>query len=162
MQKPEKLYHGSSRKISDALKPVLRGSTADHVHSTPAVFATARKDIAAVFMFPLTTLASVGFEQDIAYICIWGSMEEFKPKDQGGFMYILPSANFEKVGKEYEWQAFHEVMPVEVQEFKSVVDGMMECGAQVYFINDEALFDRIVSEKDRRAPILRQLISENQ
>lgn len=162
LEKPEKLYHGSSFHISGALKPVLEHGTLDHVHKNPAVFATARLDIAALFMFPLDILASIGFEQDIAYICIWGTLEDFKSKDRGGFIYTFPSTDFEKVGKEYEWQSFKEIMPIEAKEFSSVIEGMMECGVQIYFINDDPIFDRIVTEKDNRAPILEELISENQ
>ena len=39
---------------------------------------------------------------------------------------------------------------------------MVEFGVQVYFINDDAIFDRIVAEKNNRAPILKNLTSENQ
>jgi|SRR3989344_2200553 len=160
--KPEKLYHGSSRKIEGTLKPALQHGTLEHVHNKPAVFATVRMDIAALFMFPMDSLASIGFENDVAYICIWGNAEEFIPEDKGGFIYILPSDNFEKVGKEYEWQSFEEVMTMEVKKFLSVVDGMMECGVQVYFISDDSIFDRIVTDKDNRTHILKNLISENQ
>lgn len=161
-EKPEKLYHGSSKRITGTLKPVLEHGTLDHEHTKPAVFATARLDIAALFMFPLEVLHSIGFEQDISYICIWGTDEDFKPKDMGGFIYVFSSANFEKIGKDYEWQSFKEIMPIEVKEFSSVTGGMLECGVQVYFINDDTIFNRIVKEKNNRLPILRELISENQ
>lgn len=161
IEKPEKLYHGSSKRISGTLKPVLEHGTLDHMHTKPAVFATARLDVAALFMFPIETLHSIGFEQGVAYICIWGTAEYFKPKDIGGFMYIFSPENFEKIGKDYEWQSFEEVMPVEVKEFSSVIDGMMECGVQVYFINDDIIFDRIVEQKNNRLPILKELVSEN-
>jgi len=157
-----KLYHGSPFKIEGSLQPILEHSTLEHVHTKPAVFATERLDIAALFMFPLEVLASIGFEQDIGYICVWGTLEEFLPHDKGGFVYVLPPETFEKIGKEYEWQSFAPVLPVEVRQFNSVIEGMMECGAQVYFINDNAIFDRIVAEKNNRAPILKDLISENQ
>jgi hypothetical protein len=166
--KPPYLYHGSSHKIKGPLKPVLRQSTADYVHTRPAVFATERKDLAALFMFPFKDnptgsgyLASIGYEQDISYICIWGTAEEFE-KGIGGYLYVLLSKTFEKIGKDYEWQSFEEVEPDRVDHFESVIDGIMECGAQVYFINDDPLFDRIVADKYNRAPILRDLESENQ
>jgi len=162
MEKPLYLYHGSSHKITGPLQPVLRQDSPEHIHTKPAVFATARADIAALFMFPLTTLASVGFEQDTAYICIWGKPEEFAAKDSGGFLYVLPGENFEKIGKEYEWQSFQEVTPLEIRQFKSVVNGMIELGVQVYFIDDNPTFDKIVTNKNNRAPILKTLISENQ
>ena len=162
MEKPKKLYHGSSNKIEGALKPILQHGTLEHVHTNPAVFATARIDVASLFMFPIDILASIGFEKDIAYICIWGTAEEFSSKDRSGFMYVLPSDSFEKVGKEYEWQSFEEVLPEEVKEYPSVITGMIENRVQVYFITDDQVFDRIVQEKDNRAPILQQIVSENQ
>lgn len=162
MTKPEILYHGSPHQFDGPLRPVLNAGTEDQVHTKPAVFGTARMDLAALFMFPLDTLASIGFEQDIAYICIWGSSEEFEAKDQGGFLYILPSETFEKIGKEYEWQSFTEVEPKEIKFFPSVVSGMIKCCVQVYFINDEDIFDRIRDNKENRTSILKNLISENQ
>jgi hypothetical protein len=145
--KSEMLYHGSSIRIDGPLKPT--------------VFGTDRKDIAAVFMFPPDILSSIGFEKDIAYICIWGTAEEFAPKDAGSFLYVLPSESFEKIGKEYEWLSSKEITPADVKAFPSVIDGMIECGAHVYFIDDEKTFDRIVAEKDHRAPILANMASEN-
>ena len=156
------LYHGSPSEIKGELKPVLKHSTLEHVHTKPAVFATERIDVASLFMFPLGVLASIGFEQDIAYICIWGKPEEFKLKDKGGYVYIFLSENFEQVGKDYEWQSFIPVIPKEVKRFESVIDGMIACGAQVYFINDEKIMDAIVANKDNRASILKTLTSENQ
>ncbi len=142
-----KLYHGSSLKIEGVLKPV--------------VFATDRADLAALFSFPVDRLSSIGFEQDIAYICIWGTPEQLDG-NRKGYLYILPDDTFEKVGKDYEWQSFSLVKPVEIKEFDSVIDGMMATGVQVYFINDDPAFDKIVADKDNRAPILKKLVSENQ
>jgi hypothetical protein len=162
MDKPKKLYHGSNSKINGPLKPVLKKDSPDHIHIRPAVFGTARIDIAALFMFPFDNIASVGFEQDIAYICIWGTPEEFIANDKGGFIYVLSSDTFEKIGKEYERQSFKTVMPIEIKEFSSVIDGIIICKAQVYFIDNNLLFDRIITDKNNRAPILKELISENQ
>ncbi|MEX1064020.1 MAG: hypothetical protein WD898_00515 [Candidatus Paceibacterota bacterium] len=159
---PTYLYHGSGQKIVENLQPTMEKSTLDHTHTRPAVFATERKDVASLFMFPLDTLASIGFENGLAYICIWGTREEFKPHDKGGYLYTLLMDSFEKVGKEYEWQSFEKVKPKKVEYFKSVIDGMIECGACVYFINDEEVFDQIRDNKENRIPILRQLIPENQ
>jgi len=156
------LYHGSAHEIKGELKPVLKHSTLEHIHNKPAVFATERIDIASLFMFPLDTLASVGFEQDIAYICIWGKPEEFTLSDKGGCIYVFSSDIFELIGKDYEWQSFLPALPKEVKRFNSVISGMIYCGAQVYFIDDESTMDRIVADKDNRASILKDLISENQ
>lgn len=175
--KPEKLYHGSSHKIDGPLKPVLIQDSPEHIHEKPAIFGTERADVAALFMFPLDTLASIGFEQDIAYICIWGTVEEFTQprfsknsksgagqasKDKGGYLYVLPMETFEKVGKEYEWQSFTAVEPIEIKSYDSAIDGMIQNGAQVYFINNNAIFDQIVNNKSHRSPILKTLTSENQ
>ncbi len=161
---PEKLFHGSSVKIEGNLKPILNITTEDHIHNAAGVFGTERIDIAALFMFPLNILASVGFEQDISYICIWGSREEYenKQKTKEGFIYVLPSDGFEKVGKDYEWISNKEVTPIETKIFQSVLEGMMECSVQVYFINDEKVFDQIVTNKENRAEILKTQVSENQ
>lgn len=151
------LYHGSDHKIEGPLIPVVEKKTPDHVHDRAAVFATERADLAALFMFPLEVLHSIGFEKGIAYICIWGTSEEFFPKDRGGFLYVLPATNFEKIGKEYEWQSFEPVLPVEIRRHESVIKGMMQYGVQVYFIDDDNMFDQIRDNKDNRLPILKNL-----
>ncbi len=158
----KKLYHGSSHKITGPLQPILVQDTPDHIHTKPSVFATERKDLAALFMFPEKLISSIGFEQDIPFICIWGTNEEFNGKKLTGYLYIFNSQDFEKVGKEYEWQSFKPVSPVEVKEFPSVIDALIDNGVQVYFINDDPTFDKIVEHKFNRAPILKDLTSENQ
>lgn len=145
---PQELYHGSSRRISGALKPI--------------VIATDRLDLAALLMFPTEHQACSGFEEDIAYICIFGTAEDFEEKDFGGFIYVLPGETFEKTDKEYEYESKEAVEPETVKVFESVIVGMMSWGVQVYFIDDEDLFAEIVSEKTKRAPLLRELVSENQ
>ncbi|MDP3792590.1 MAG: hypothetical protein Q8Q89_02570 [bacterium] len=161
-QKPKILYHGSSQKVDGSLQPILKQDSPDHVHTRASVFATERINTAALFMFLFKDhIASIGLEQGIAYICIWGTAEEFAPHDKGGYIYILPSDSFEKIGKEYEWQSFEPVQPIEVKKFKSVIDGMIECGVQVYFINDDKIFDQIRDNKDDRISILKKLKSEN-
>jgi hypothetical protein len=158
---PDVLYHGSPKKIDGPLAPILRHGSADHVHERAAVFATERLDIAALFMVPEGTLSSIGFEDDVAYICIWGTAEEFAARDPGGYVYVLPADGFERVGKDYERQSFTPVAPIEVRHFPSVVGGMLACGAQIYFVHDDPTMDRIVADKHHRAPILAGLVSEN-
>ncbi|MDB5194070.1 MAG: hypothetical protein JWN50_84 [Parcubacteria group bacterium] len=160
--KPSELYHGSSTLIEGPLTPILVRSSEDHIHDRPAVFATERMDLAALFMLPESLLHSIGFEEDIAYICIWGTAEEITLEDKEGYMYVFSSDSFEKIGKGYEWQSFVEVMPVSVRKFEASVGGMIECGVQVYFINDDPLFDKIVLDKDHRAEFLKNETSENQ
>jgi len=157
----EHLYHGSSMKIEGTLKPVLRKATEDHVHEQAAVFATERLDIASLFMIPSWALSSIGVEQDIAYICIWGTREAFAPMDPGGYVHVLSRDGFKKVGKDYEWQSTAHVAPMATKRFASIIDGMMECGAQVYFIDHDPIFDRIVADKHHRTPVLIEETSEN-
>jgi hypothetical protein len=161
INKPAKLYHGSTHIISGPLYPLLRNNTPDSAHSKAAVFATERIDIAALFMFPIEHISSIGFEEKTAYICIWGLRQEFK-EDATGYIYELPADSFQKIGKGYEYQSFEVVRPKSVKVFNSVIEGMITCGVEVYFINDETIFDNIVTNKEYRTPILRTLISENQ
>lgn len=159
MSKPKWLFHGSSQKVAGALRPVLKNGP-NYLHNKPIVFAAERADIAAMFMLPESYLCSICFERDIAFICIWGKPEDFK--DQPGYLYIFNSDQFQKVGKDYEWQSLNEVKPVEVKTYVSVIEGMLENGVQVYFIDDNPLFDQIRENIDHRAPIVKNLVSENQ
>lgn len=156
-----KLYHGSSKQINGLLKPILISSKSDYIHKKAAVFGTERQDIAALFMFPEEFLASIGFEGDVAFICIWG-LQDFKGKDLKGYLYVLPGESFEKIGKDYEWQSYKEVEPIEVKEYQDSILGMMELGVQVYFIQDEKIMDKIVENVGNRSNILKGLVSENQ
>lgn len=151
------VYHGSIRKITGPLLPELLTSSEDHIHQSAVVFATENKAIASLFMMPSSALFSIGYEQNIAYVCIWGTVEEFKKKDIGGYLYTLPGITFEKKGKVYEWQSVEPVMPIEVQHFTSVLDGMMQCGAKVYFIHDDHIFDLIQQNKNSRLDILKNI-----
>jgi len=162
MNGPGVLYHGSPERIEGALRPVLRHGSEDHVHHRAAVFATERADVASLFMVPADALSSFGFEQDVAYICIWGTSEEFARRDPGGWLYELPAAAFEKIGKSYEWQCFADVAPVAATHHPSVIDGMLGRGAQVYFVDDDPTFDRIVADKADRSAVLSTLVSENE
>lgn len=156
-KRSDTLYHGSTRLIQGAMQPALIQATEDHVHEKASVFATARKDLAGLFMLPADALSSIGFERDAAYVCIWGTEEEYRVKDKPGYLYELPLAGFEKVGKGYEWQNFNAVTPSKILTFDSALGGMLELGVKVYFINDEEIFDRIVAEKDNRWDILKDL-----
>lgn len=133
-QYPQKLYYGTNKRISGSLK-------------APPV-CTERIDLAALSMFPVEHRACSGFYNDIATICIWGTPEAFDEKDLGGFIYEYPS--------------LEAVEPDTVKVFESVIDGMMTCGVQVYFIDDEDIFSEIVANEADRAALLKNLVSENQ
>lgn len=160
--KPINLYHGSSHEIKGELRPTLKHDIADHIHDKPAVFATERIDVASLFMFPEDILASVGFEQDIAYICIWGKSEEFKIRDKGGYIYVFSNDKFQQVGKDYEWQSFTPVTPKEIKKYSLVIEGIIDCFGQVYFVDDDNIMDKIVANKGDRGSILKDLLSENE
>lgn len=149
------LYHGSTRKIEGALQPVLVHASEDHVHDRASVFGTEDISTASLFMMPSDTLFSIGKENGISYVCIWGTPEEFAQKDTGGYVYVLPRDTFEKRGKEYEWQSDVAVTPSEVRYYPSVLDGLIENGARVYFINDDKVFDEIQTHKNSRLEILK-------
>lgn len=159
---PAPLYHGSSRLIEGPLEPVLVAGTEDHTHERASVFGTELRSVAALFMFPMEALASIGFEEGVAYICIWGTPEEYASKDAPGYLYVLPADTFEKVGKGYEWQSFSPATPQEIVTYPSALESLITEGVQVYFVNDDATFDRIVADKERRMPVLRTLVSENE
>jgi hypothetical protein len=154
---PSVLYHGSTRKIDGPLQPVLINGSEDRVHNEPIVFATDNAALAGLFMAPTDALVSIGFEQDIAYICIWGTPEEFAAKDRGGYLYFLPGNAFEKRGKGYEWQSRTTVTPQEIKFFPSVLKAWKELGVRVYFINDDHLFDLIQTHKENRLGILKDV-----
>ncbi|MFA5935949.1 MAG: hypothetical protein WC787_03810 [Patescibacteria group bacterium] len=155
--KPPVLYHGSTKKNGGSFTPMLLQSTEDHIHSKPAVFATEHAGIASLFMMPEDALFSIGYEQGIPYVCIWGTAEEFISKDRGGYLYLFSSDTFEKVGKEYEWQSFQPVEPREARHFSSVLDAFRETGVRIYFIQDDALFDMIQANKQTRLETLKNV-----
>jgi hypothetical protein len=158
MEKPSVVYHGSPRKIDGPLQPILLESElVDESHDRPAVFATEDVATASLFMMPNDALFSIGREQGISYVCIWGTPEEFTEKDRGGYVYVLPIDTFVRRGKEYEWQSDVAVLPTEVRHYDSVLEGMRENDVRIYFINDDELFDRIQADKNRRLEILKDM-----
>ncbi len=93
---PKLLYHGSSTKINDSLKPILlKDKGSDYIHTKPSVFATERLDLAALFMLSPSVLSSIGFEKNITYVCIWGKSDNPSLK-KSGFIYVLPGKTFQK------------------------------------------------------------------
>lgn len=153
----EWVYHGSTRKITGPLLPVFVQSSEDHIHQIPVVFATDNEAIASLFMMPSDALCSIGYEQNAAYVCIWGTPEEFSVKDRGGYIYVLPGDTFEKRGKFYEWQSVTSVLPIETKYFTSVLEGLVKNNVRIYFIQDDHLFDLIRIHKNSRLELLKDI-----
>ncbi len=157
METPATLYHGSPSKIDGALQPVHLPPDEDRIHPGPAVFATAHKGLASQFMLSPDILSSFGYEQDIPFVCVWGTPEEALAKDTGGYLYELPSETFAKIGKEYEWISDVAVTPTHITHYPSALRGMHENGVRIYFITDDGLFDRIQRDKMHRLETLNEI-----
>ena len=102
-------------------------------------------------------------DEKIAYAIIVGDREKFAERDAGGYIYVLPSDKFEPSphkGMSNEWVSKEGVKPVEVKEYNSALDAMLENSVQVYFVND-ATYQKIRRAEDHGCSILKSLESEN-
>lgn len=149
--KPTTLYHGSTRHTTGSLQPTLAAAPESKVQKR-VVFGTDNVAAAALFMFP-DALCSFCFEGDDVFICIWGTQERFK--DRAGYLYTLPAKTFVKGPKAYEWVSEVSVRPLEVRSYSSVLYGMQVNGVEIYFVNDNKVFDEIQAAKSGRLAILR-------
>lgn len=160
-EKPKFLYHGSAHKNIEELEP--RNKSVRDDNEGPVVFATQELSLAAIFMAEKTK--NIGFFGDVPYCVILASREEFARNDKGGHIYVVPSDNFETDPKkglgDYEWTSKGKVKVTEKIEYASVLEAMIENGAQVYFV-DHDIYKKIKESKDHGLAILQNLESENQ
>ncbi|MFA6536464.1 MAG: hypothetical protein WC250_00440 [Candidatus Paceibacterota bacterium] len=160
-EKPPFLYHGSAHKHIEELEP--RNESVRDPGEGPVVFATQELALATIFM--AAGVVESGKSGDVPYAVIVGTKEIFKRDDNGGHVYILPSASFEKDPNkglgEYEWTSKKKIKPDKKIEYSSTLDAMVGKGVQVYFV-DKDVHERIRESNDHGLEILKGLKSENQ
>jgi len=163
-EKPEVLYHSSSRKGIEEFRP-NKGNFRDEDEGV-VIFSTPNKALASAFLIEghNDSWTKIGFYGGIPAVIIDSDREEFIKKDKGGVMYELPSDTFdydpEKGMGEKEWTSREPVKPLSETEHPSALDAMIENGVQVYFV-DKKTFDEIAAADDHGRQLLASLRSEN-
>ena len=160
-EKPPFLYHGSTYRELEELKPQGR------MHRTEEgelLYATPDLAIASVFLVEGAHYGCGKFG-DTVYAWIIANRDEFIRNDKGGHIYVLPSDSF-KINQgrglgNYEYVSKEPVAPIKTIEYPSAVDAMIENGVQVYFI-DQDTYEKIQASKDHGWSIYSKLESENQ
>lgn len=163
MEKPDKLYHGSSNRSIEKFVP--RSDKVRDASEGPRVFATPDKRMASIFIAGTDdSWTHSGAFNYVPYIII-SDRERFERLDQGGAIYHLPSTTFENDPEKglggLEWTSREPVDPVEKEEHPSALDAMIGHGVQVYFVDTET-FKAVNAADDHGLTILRSLESENQ
>lgn len=160
-EKPPFLYHGSPYKIEE-----LEPQTKPHREKEEGKLVYATSELTDAIMFLQKTDLTGHFiinNEKIAYAIIVGDKEKFMERDKGGHIHILPSDKFKPSshkGMSNEWVSNEGIKPVEVKEYNSALDAMLENGVQVYFV-DEPTYQQIRRAEDHGYSILRSLESEN-
>ena len=163
MEKPEFLYHGSPEENIDELEPRISKGTGEKFGSF--VYASPDLTTASFFLADIEQEWSAGRFGNIPYTLIPVPREEFIKMDKGGYIYVLPSEDFESDPerglREYEWASKKAVKPLRKIKYSSALDAMIENGVQVYFV-DQNTYKQIKESKDHGLSILMNMESENQ
>lgn len=160
-EKPPFLYHGSPHKIEE-----LEPQTKPHREKEEGELVYATSELTDAIMFLQKTDLTGHFiinNEKVAYVIVVGDREKFMERDRGGHVYVLPSDRFKPSphkGMSNEWVSKESVKPVEVKEYNSALDAMIENGVQVYFL-DKATYQQIRRAEDHGYSILKNLESEN-
>lgn len=162
-ERPPLLYHGSIAPHLEKLEP--RFESWRDKEEGPQVFATPDKRLATIFAGKTKQMVTSGKFDDTPYAIILEPREKFVENDKGGYIYTLPSENFEcdpqKGLGAGEWTCKVTVKPQGAEKFDSALDAMLDAGVQVYFVH-ESTHQAILKSEDHGYSILKNLKSENQ
>ena len=161
-EKPPVLNHGSFDR-SEELEP--RTKPHREKEEGKLIFATPHLEDAVMFLQKAAMSGHLLIKGErIAYALIVDSREDFEKRDKGGHVYVLPSDTFEPSphkGMSDEWVSKEAVQPLNVLEYPSALEAMIENGVQVYFV-DLDTYRRIRAAEDHGYSIYQSLQSENQ
>lgn len=160
-EKPSFLYHGSPHRIEELIP-----KTKPHREKEEGELVYATSEFTDAIMFlqktNLTGHCIINNEK-VAYAIIVGDREEFIKKDNGGHVHVLSSDKFKPSphkGMLNEWVSAESVKPLEIKEYDSALNAMLEAGVQVYFL-DEAKYSEIRKTGSHGYALLKNLESEN-
>lgn len=158
-QKPEVLYHASTHKDITLFEP--RDESVRAPGEGKLVFATPDQRVATMFLVPSEVGPSeIGMYGNRAISIINSTVEKFKAKDEGGAVYVLPSATFTtnpKLGMgKIEWTSKVAVKPLSKKLYTSALQAMQESGVEIYFV-DDVTFRAIQASEDQGWSIISSL-----
>ena len=172
-EKPPFLYHSSSNRDLEELKPFQK-SWRDKSEG-PMVFASDDKRFVSCFL--TRTSGKLGnpwaqinvykkTNRPSIYTHIISDEQRFRDLDKGGAIYTVPSKSFflDTSKGSTEWTSKDNVKPIKKEIYGSGLDAMIENNVLVYFCNKER-FDEImenVEDFDKTSEILKTMISENE
>ena len=157
-EKPPILYHASQTADIDRLIP--RSIKRRERDDGPMIFATPSETIASAFLFPWDdSWIQMGTIEDEPYMII-SDEARFRQLDTGGYIYSLPSQNFEtdmeKGLRTLEYTSNEAVVPVGKEFFPSALDAMIHFGMKVYFVDSDT-FIAIQNAPDHGKEIISKL-----
>jgi hypothetical protein len=141
IEKPPFLYHASWKKeIFKTLEPEKSKRDAGEGE---VIAATPDLAYASMFLVNADDSWTVKGKFSGIYYMIIGDQKRFKTLDNGGYIYKLPSDNFEcfpdkPMGKS-EWISKKPAEPLEVKHYSSALEAMLENKVQIYFV-DKKIF----------------------
>ncbi|MDD3474681.1 MAG: hypothetical protein PHP08_02150 [Candidatus Dojkabacteria bacterium] len=165
----EYLYHASSNKNIDVLKP--RQESVRDPKEGPVVFASQDKPYTSCFLTPTdSSWVKISKYTNIShlpiYLMVISDEKRFKELDKGGAIYYLSPNGFylDKSKSLIEWTSKKDVTPIKKDVFDNSLDAMIDSGVVVYFCN-KSIFSEIQSDPQnviKTMNILKELESENE
>lgn len=160
-EKPPVLFHASSNRSIDRFEP--RDEKTRDESEGPRVFAAPTRAMASVFMVPTDDSWTQSGNKDGTPFIVISDRERFESLDTGGAIYSLPNDSFEtdleKGLRENEYSSEEVVEPIEIEEYESGLQAMIELGVNVYFVDKET-FKKLAEAGEQGGEILDTLIPE--
>lgn len=168
-EKPPVLYHASSRKDLEILKP--RAESIRDDSEGPVVFATQDKSFVSCFLvdtddsWSKISVYRSSRHPNIYLHCI-ADEQRFKELDKGGAIYSVASDSFslDESKGDIEWTSKTDTEPFKSEVHESGLDAMLDNGVQVYFCDVEKLNElkEVTDDVQKTMEILKGMKSENE
>lgn len=148
MDKPQNLYHASSRTNIEEFEP--RNNAPRYSGEVSLVFATPREALAAMFLAPADIPIEISIYGNEYILFIESDPQTYQEKDGGGAIYTLPTDSFETDHvhgmKEIEWYSKVPVKPISKTIYKTSTEALDEFNIKRYFVSHQTM------EKIRKNP----------
>lgn len=132
------LYHGSTNKDLKVLQPVFNANAPEQGKH---VFATTRKDYAAIYLLPhVCGPMYVDTDRNPVAVFINSSLQAIKKHDKGGAIYTVSSDGFVKTVQpgleESELINPKSVNIIKIERYPSAISAFKQMGIELYSINN--------------------------
>lgn len=144
MNRPSKLFHASPLVDIEEFEP--RNEYPRYTGETKLVFATPRRELAAMFLVPRDIETEISIYDDRYVVFINSDKESFLKYDKGGAIYTLLVDSFETDSVhgmgEIEWYSKTPVKPIDKVIYKTSIEAMNKFNVDRFFVDSDT-FEKI-------------------